>query len=84
MKTKKRTNNGALLSVIMILTTAIFITVTGILSHQSILRMIPLYVPLGVGILQSRANRYANLVGGINALLYAVVYFYFGLYAIGV
>lgn len=65
----------------MILTTAILITVTGIQSHQSVLRMIPLYISLSVGILQSRANRYANLIGGINALLYAAVYFYFGLYA---
>ena len=81
MKTKTRINKGTVLSAAMILITGIMITLTGVLSHQSILRMIPLYVSLAVGILQSRANRYANLIGGINALLYAAVYFYFGLYA---
>ena len=81
MKAKELINKGTVLSVIMILITAILITLTGIISHQSVLRMIPLYVSLVVGILQSRANRYANLIGGINALLYAAVYFHFGLYA---
>ena len=71
MKPKKLTNKGTVLSAAMILITGIMITLTGVLSHQSVLRMIPLYVSLAVGILQSRANRYANLIGGINALLYA-------------
>ena len=81
MKTKERIIKGTVLSVIMIMITGILITLTGVLFHQSVQRMIPLYVSLVVGMLQSRANRYANLIGGINALLYAVVYFYFGLYA---
>jgi nicotinamide riboside transporter PnuC len=34
-----------------------------------------------VGILQSRANRYASLLGGMNSILYALVYIYLGLYA---
>ena len=61
--------------------TAILITVTGILFHQSLIRILPLYVSLVVGILQSRANRYASLLGGINSILYALVYIYLGLYA---
>lgn len=60
--------------------TAIFITVTGIYFHQSFLRILPLYISLVVGMLQSRINRYANLVGSLNSLLYGVVYFYYGLY----
>lgn len=61
--------------------TAILITVTGILFHQSLIRILPLYVSLVVGALQSRANRYAGLLGGMNSILYALVYLYLGLYA---
>lgn len=61
--------------------TAILITVTGILFHQSLIRILPLYVSLVVGILQSRANLYASLLGGMNSILYALVYIYLGLYA---
>lgn len=61
--------------------TAILITVTGIWFHQSLIRILPLYVSLVVGILQSRANRYASLLGGMNSILYALVYIYLGLYA---
>ena len=61
--------------------TAILITVTGILFRQSFIRILPLYVSLVVGVLQSRANRYASLLGGMNSILYALVYVYLGLYA---
>ncbi len=61
--------------------TAILITVTGIWFHQSFIRILPLYVSLVVGVLQSRANRYASLLGGMNSILYALVYVYLGLYA---
>ncbi len=60
--------------------TAILITVAGIYFHQSFLRILPLYISLVVGMLQSRINRYASLVGSLNSLLYGVVYFYYGLY----
>ena len=78
---EKRPNLKNIVSIIMISVTAILITITGIITKQDILRITPLYVSLFVGILQSRANRYANLIGGINSILYAVVYFLFGLYA---
>ncbi len=61
--------------------TAILITVTGILFNQSFIRILPLYVSLVVGVLQSRANRYASLLGGMNSILYTLVYIYLGLYA---
>ena len=61
--------------------TAILITVTGIWFDQSFIRILPLYVSLVVGVLQSRANRYASLLGGMNSILYALVYVYLGLYA---
>ena len=61
--------------------TAVLITVTGILFKQSFLRILPLYISLFVGMMQSQANRYANLLGGMNSLLYMLVYLYLGLYA---
>ena len=66
---------------ILLAVTAILITVTGILFRQNFLHILPLYVSLVVGILQSRANRYACLLGGLNSILYTVVYVYLGLYA---
>ena len=63
------------LGVILALITAFFITLTGIIFKQDVIRIIPLYVSLTVGLLQSSANRYASLIGGINSILYAVVYF---------
>ena len=65
----------------LILVTAILITVTGVIFSQSVIRIVPLYVSLIVGALQSRANRYASLIGGLNSILYTAVYVYLGLYA---
>ncbi len=60
--------------------TAILITAVGIYHKQSFFRILPLYVSLIIGMLQSRVNRYASLMGSINSLLYGVVYFYYNLY----
>jgi nicotinamide mononucleotide transporter len=60
--------------------TTVSITAAGIYFHQSFLYILPLYNSLVVGMLQSRVNRYASLVGSINSLLYGAVYFYYGLY----
>lgn len=57
------------------------IAVTGILFRQSFFRMLPLFVSLIIGMLQSRASRYAPLLGSFNSLLYGVIYLGFGLYA---
>ena len=61
--------------------TAVLITVTGIVFHPSVIRILPLYISLVIGLLQSRANRFAPLLGGFNSLLYMIVYLYLGLYA---
>ena len=66
---------------ILLAVTAMLITVTGILFRQNFLHILPLYVSLVVGMLQSRANRYASLLGGLNSILYTIVYVYLGLYA---
>lgn len=60
---------------------AVAISVTGVLFRQSIFRMLPLFVSLGIGVLQSRASRYAPLIGSFNSLFYGVIYIGFGLYA---
>lgn len=60
--------------------TAILITVAGIYFNQSFFRILPLYISLVIGLLQSRVNRYASLIGSVNSLLYGVVYFYYNLY----
>lgn len=61
--------------------TGILITVSGIYYNQSFLRILPLYNSLIIASLQSRVNRYSNLLGSINSILYAAVYFYYGLIA---
>lgn len=65
---------------LLMVCTAILITVTGIYYKQNFLRILPLYVSLIISMLQSRINRFASLLGSINSLLYGVVYFYFNLY----
>jgi len=78
---KRLLRNETLLSTLLMLTTALGITVTGIMYHQSFLRILPLYVSLFIGILSAHANRYANLLGGVNSIFYMFVYLYLGLYA---
>lgn len=60
--------------------TAIMITVAGVYFNQRFLRILPLYISLIIGLLQSRVNRYASLLGSMNSLLYGVVYIYYNLY----
>lgn len=60
--------------------TAVLITAAGIYFHQSFLRILPLYISLVIGLLQSRVNRYASLLGSMNSLLYGAVYIYYSLY----
>ena len=67
-------------SYLLLAVSAILITVTGIIFEQKILLMIPLYVSLVVGLLQSRANRFAFLLGGANCMIYTVAYLIMGLY----
>jgi len=66
---------------ILMLCTGVLITVTGIYYQQKILLILPLYVSLIIGMLQSKVNRYSCLLGSINSLFYGVAYFYYNLYA---
>lgn len=65
---------------ILMAVTCIAITATAVIFGQSWFRMVPLYVSLIIAVLQSRASRYAPLMGGINSLWYAVVYWSLSLY----
>ena len=65
---------------ILMAVTAVLITAAGIFYHQAFLRILPLYISLVIGYLQSRLSRYASLLGGINSLLYAYVYFHYRLF----
>lgn len=60
--------------------TAILITATAIHNRQNFLQIMPLYVSLIIGMLQSRVSRFASLLGSINSLFYGAVYIYFNLY----
>ncbi len=64
---------------LLILLTGVGITVTGILFEQSFFRMWPLYNSLFIMALSARANRYSCLFGGLNSVLYGIVYWNFGL-----
>ena len=60
---------------------AFIITLAAIVFKQNFVRTLPLYVSLFVGMLQARASRFSYLVGGLNCVLYTVVYISLGLYA---
>ena len=79
---KNTEKTQAMISAVLLGLTAVGLIVTWIAFGQSPLRMLPLFVSLIVGMLQAGANRYACLIGGINSVIYAVVYFLLGLYGL--
>ena len=81
MSTKPKWEKGTVFSFALLIVCAIAITVTGIIFRQSVLRILPLYVSLVVGLLQSKASRFSYLLGGCNCIIYTIVYISFGLYA---
>ena len=68
------------LTYILMTITFLLITFFAIKYPHNLLNTVPLYVSIFVMLLQMRVNRYAFLLGGLNSLLYAAVYFYYGLY----
>lgn len=66
---------------IIIVITGIIILITGILTHQHPLLMVPLFISLFVMGFQSEANRIGVLIGSINSLVYTGAYIYMGVYA---
>ena len=66
---------------VLMFLTAIGITVAGIYYKQKFFLILPLYISLVIGLLQSKVNRYSCLLGSANSILYGVVYFYYKIYA---
>ena len=81
VENRNKIKPSILFTVLLIVVTATVITVTGIEFGQNWWKMIPLYVSLVVGLCQTRASRYATLIGGTNSVLYAGVNFAEGLLA---
>lgn len=83
-KTKNTEKNidktQAMISAALLGVTAVGLIVTWIAFGQTPLRMLPLFVSLVVGMLQAGANRYACLIGGINSIIYTIVYLMLGIY----
>ena len=67
---------------IILFVTAMSITAAAIFFEQPAIRVLPLYVSLVIAFLQSRINRFAHLIGGINSILYAWIYFIYKLYGL--
>lgn len=59
----------------------IIITVTAIIVKQPPYMMLPLAISIFIMLLQTDVSRYAFLLGGINSIIYATVYFIMGIYA---
>lgn len=66
--------------IFLMVCTAVLITVSSVMTDQSFLRVMPLYVSLFIALLQSRVNRFASLLGSINSIVYGVVYVHYCLY----
>ncbi len=75
---------GNISKIIMMAVTALLITVTGIIFKQTVLNILPLYISLIIAYLQTKVSRWAAFLGSLNSILYAIVYLYFGLYAMSV
>ncbi len=75
------TKKEKLFELILVGVTFVLILATGIIFKQSFFRILPLFISLIVMILQSRVSSIGFLMGGINSILYAIVYLGFGLYA---
>ncbi len=71
---------SAWIMITVMLTTGIAITVSAMIFKPNFLEIVPLYISLIIGFLQSRVNRFGSLIGGFNSILYGIVYFSFGLY----
>lgn len=68
----------------LMIISAVAIIFAAIKFKQAFWRISPLFISLTIGFLQSKANRFHPLMGGINSILYCVVYFSYGLYGMAV
>ena len=68
-------------ALLLMLLCAVGITVTTLIFKQSWLRVGPMYVSLVISVMQTRAIRFAPLLGGFNAIWHGVVGLHYGLVA---
>lgn len=73
-------NHESRFIIVLMIITAILITIAGFLFHQQFIRILPLYFSLIIAYLNSKVNRYASLMGGLNSILYAAIYLSLHLY----
>ena len=57
------------------------LVLTAVIFRQKFIKLLPCLISLFVMLLQSRANRYGYLLGGLNSLVYSVGYYMLGLYS---
>ncbi len=78
---RKLSKKEKLFEFILVGVTFVLILATGIIYKQKFFAILPLFISLIVMILQSRVNAIGFLMGGLNSILYAIIYVGFGLYA---
>lgn len=66
----------------LVVVTFVGLLISSIWTGQHFLIVLPLFNSLVIMILTSSINRYGQLLGAVNSLVYGGVYFYFGLYGI--
>ena len=66
---------------LLMLITAAAVLIMAIIFRQNFFYTLPLFISMVVSFLHSRANSYAYLIGGLNSVLYAIVYLVYGVYA---
>lgn len=70
-----------ILLVVLVCITFTSVTATGFYFGSPIWRILPLWVSHVIMLMTTKANRYALLLGGLNSILYAAVYFHLTLYS---
>ena len=73
---KKTIFNLPLYKLVLISITLVLITAFSIIYSEPIFKVLPLYVSVAIMIMQTSGNRYALLLGSLNSIVYALVYFF--------
>lgn len=73
---KKTIFNLPLYKLILVIVTLICITAFSIIYKEPVFKVLPLYVSVAIMIMQTSGNRYALLLGSLNSVVYAIVYFF--------
>ena len=78
--TKERA--GKIFRYSLLAVTFIGLLISGIVFRVPPYKILPLFNSLFIVMMQAKANRYAYILGGINSILYAIIYIFTGLYAL--